>query len=68
VSKNEKLQIPSFGYEYGPLGLDLRQVIKRNKPFLINTGTLLACFDYFLSFLSFLSFFSFFSSFLIFLF
>lgn len=41
VSRNEKLSIPSFGYAKAPLGLDLRQVIKRGRPFLINTGTLL---------------------------
>jgi len=38
IAKNDKLKIPSFGYQPAPLGLDLRRVIKRNKPFLINTG------------------------------
>jgi len=30
--------VPSFAYGKAPLGLDLRQVIKRGRPFLINTG------------------------------
>jgi len=38
IAENEKLKIPSFAYGNAPLGLDLRQVIKRKKPFLINTG------------------------------
>lgn len=38
VSRNEKLSVPSFAYSKAPLGLDLRQVIKRGRPFLINTG------------------------------
>jgi len=38
LDRNPKLKIPSFAYANCPLGLDLRQVIKKNKPFLINTG------------------------------
>jgi len=38
IAKNSKLLVPSFGYQPAPLGLDLRCVLKRNQPFLINTG------------------------------
>jgi len=38
ISRNEKLKVPSFGYQPAPLGLDIRRVIQKNKPFLINTG------------------------------
>jgi len=38
LGSNDKLKVPSFGFQSAPLGLDLRQVIKRDKPFLINTG------------------------------
>jgi len=38
LSRNEKLKVPSFAYQPAPLGLDLRKVIQKNKPFLINTG------------------------------
>lgn len=38
LDRNPKLKVPSFGYDNAPLGLDLRQVIKKGKPFLINTG------------------------------
>jgi len=38
LGQNEKLKVPSFGYKPAPIGLDLRKVIQRNKPFLINNG------------------------------
>jgi len=38
IDRNDRILIPSFAYEPGPLGIDLRRVIAKGKTFLINTG------------------------------
>jgi len=38
LASNDKLKVPSFAYAPAPLGIDLRVVIAKKEPFLINTG------------------------------
>jgi len=38
LATNDKLKVPASAFAPAPLGIDLRQVFARKKPFLINTG------------------------------